>query len=79
LDWGLAGMLVDSDEATGRKKGTMNWSGLPNLLWTIDRAAGLATFYASNIVPFGDPPSHRMQQLFETEMYSRVTIQANLR
>ena len=70
--WGLGGMIVLQDEATGRKSGTLSWSGLPNLLWTIDRAAGLNLMYASNVVPFGDFPSAKMQVLFETEMYKRL-------
>jgi CubicO group peptidase (beta-lactamase class C family) len=72
LDWGLAGSTVENDEATGRKKGTLSWSGLTNLLWTIDRETGLACFYASNILPFGDFESHRIQQMFEKEMYERL-------
>ena len=69
--WGLGSMLILQDEETGRKSGTLSWSGLPNLLWTIDRATGLNLMYASNLVPFGDFPSARMQVLFETEMYKR--------
>lgn len=71
IDHGLGGMLVMDDEDTGRKKGTMSWSGLPNLLWTIDREAGLNLFYASNVVPFGDFKSGEFQRVFEKEMYSR--------
>jgi CubicO group peptidase (beta-lactamase class C family) len=71
VNWGLGGMMVMQDEHTGRKRGTMSWSGLPNLLWSIDRAAGLNLMYASNVLPFGDFPSARMQVLFETEMYRR--------
>jgi len=40
LDWGLGGMLSMNDDdvakrggSVGRKKGTMMWSGLPNLFW----------------------------------------------
>ncbi|RDW80014.1 hypothetical protein BP6252_04652 [Coleophoma cylindrospora] len=71
-DWGLGGLLILTDLVTGKKKGTMTWSGLPNLLWTIDREAGLCCFYASQMVPFGDPQSHDYQQLFEKEMYDRL-------
>lgn len=72
MDHGLGGLLDMQDVATGRKEGTLSWSGLPNLLWTIDRNAGLATFYASNILPFGDHKSHIWQQAFEKEMYSTL-------
>lgn len=72
---GLAGVVVMQDLETGPKEGTMSWSGLPNLMWTMDRASGLCLFYASNLVPFGDFKSHEMQQLFEKEMYKRYAEQ----
>jgi CubicO group peptidase (beta-lactamase class C family) len=71
LKHGLAGMLVMSETDTGVKAGTLSWSGIANLLWTIDRASGLSLFYASNIMPYGDFKSHEFQQLFEKEMYKR--------
>ena len=33
LDWGLGGILTTDDDEGWRKKGTMLWSGLPNLFW----------------------------------------------
>jgi CubicO group peptidase (beta-lactamase class C family) len=68
---GLAGGLVMSDVEGSLRSGTLTWSGLPNLLWTIDRKTGLTLFYASNILPFGDYKSAEFQQLFEKEMYAR--------
>lgn len=33
-DWGVGGILLDTDDtATKRKKGTLLWSGMPNLFW----------------------------------------------
>jgi len=78
LDYGLVGMLTLNNKETGRRKGTLTWSGLPNLLWTIDREAGLATFYASNVLPFGDQRSHKYHQAFEKEMYTRLRNTAKL-
>jgi CubicO group peptidase (beta-lactamase class C family) len=71
VDYGLAGLVTLDDEDTGRCKGTLTWSGAPNLLWTIDRGAGLITFYATNIMPFGDHRTYKYQQMFEREMYLR--------
>jgi CubicO group peptidase (beta-lactamase class C family) len=71
VDHGLGGLLILDDLHTGLNKGTLTWSGLPNLLWTIDRKSGPALLYASNVVTFGDFQSAQYQQLFETEMYSR--------
>lgn len=72
VDWGLGSMLVTSDVEGARKKGTLSWSGLPNLLWTIDREAGLACFFAAQVMPFGDKQMHYFQQAFEREMYRRL-------
>lgn len=76
IDYGLGGLLILSDLKTGLKKGSLTWSGLPNLLWTIDRDSGLALLYASNILPFGDFQSATYQKLFEKEMYDRYTAQS---
>jgi CubicO group peptidase (beta-lactamase class C family) len=72
VDWGLGGELFLEDYFTGRKKGTLTWSGMTNLQWTIDRKAGICAFYASNLLPFGDFPSGDMQVKFEKEMYARA-------
>lgn len=71
VDHGLGGVLIQSDQPTGLKKGTLTWNGFPNLKWTIDRESGLSLYYASNVLPFGDYSSHRFQQLFEREMYAK--------
>ncbi|KAF5873049.1 putative beta-lactamase family protein [Botrytis fragariae] len=68
---GLGGLFIEEDIGGGKKKGTLTWSGMPNLLWSIDKEAGLACLYASNVLPFGDPKSHEMQQMFEKEMYKK--------
>ena len=78
LNYGLGGLLVLSDDETGLKSGTMTWNGLPNLLWSIDRRSGLSLFYAGNVIPFGDHKSHKMQQLFEREVYSLASSVSKL-
>lgn len=54
-DWGLGGILVEADNAGRRKKGTLIWSGLPNLFWVsaiLSRLAKLllTTLNSSSIV-----------------------------
>ncbi|TVY44866.1 Acyltransferase LovD [Lachnellula cervina] len=71
VNWGLGGMMVLEDEETGRTSGTLSWSGMPNLLWSIDRNAGLNLFYASNVLPAGDFKSGSVQRWFEKKMYMR--------
>ena len=72
---GLAGSVLMDDTEAGLNSGTLSWSGLPNILWTIDRHSGLSLLYASNVVPYGDMKSHQMQQLFEKEMCKRIAEQ----
>jgi CubicO group peptidase (beta-lactamase class C family) len=69
--WGLGGIMIEEDLPTGRKSGSMNWSGLPNVIWWIDRETGLCGQYATQLVPYGDPKSQAMHQIFETAMYAR--------
>jgi len=77
LDWGLGGMMVMEDLPSGRKKGSISWSGLPNLHWWIDSKTGLCGMYASQVLPYGDAKSAEMHQLFEKEMYQRLEAMRN--
>ncbi|CAK4030337.1 Hypothetical predicted protein [Lecanosticta acicola] len=42
VTYGLGGMLFEAGEVDRRLKGTMNWSGLFNCFWILDREAGIA-------------------------------------
>jgi CubicO group peptidase (beta-lactamase class C family) len=78
VTWGLGGLLFLEDYFTGRKRGTLTWSGMANLQWTIDREAGICAFYAGNMLPFGDFASGDMQIKFEKEMYARAVKRSML-
>lgn len=76
LDWGLGGMLTCSDDSGvkdgwGRRKGTLMWSGLPNLFWFIDREEDLCGMFATQVIPPGDMPTEDLIVLFEKTMYER--------
>lgn len=62
-------MTTDADGSYWRRKGTMVWAGLPNIIWSIDREAGVCCLYASQVRPPGDLPSLRLAELFERTMY----------
>ncbi|KAF2750159.1 beta-lactamase family protein [Sporormia fimetaria CBS 119925] len=61
-----------------RSKGTLNWGGLPNLMWTIDREAGVVLFYGSQILPPGDGPSIDAFRRFEEAVYKGLGEKAAL-
>jgi CubicO group peptidase (beta-lactamase class C family) len=76
LDWGLGGILTMKNDADikggwGRSKGTLMWSGLPNLFWFIDPEAGLCGMFGTQVVPPGDLKTEDLIVLFEKTMYER--------
>ncbi|KAF7181877.1 hypothetical protein CNMCM7691_001174 [Aspergillus felis] len=68
-DWGLGGILIQSDGSRRRSKGTMIWSGMPNLFWFIDRAKGLCGVIGMQLLPPADPTTQELVKLFEEGMY----------
>ncbi|GFG12706.1 esterase EstB [Aspergillus udagawae] len=68
-DWGLGGILVLSDGCTRRSKGTMIWSGMPNLFWFIDRARGVCGVVGMQLLPAADPTTQKLVKLFEEGLY----------
>ncbi|KAK5790253.1 hypothetical protein VI817_007540 [Penicillium citrinum] len=53
-DHSLAGTVSMKDIPGRRKAGTVNWSGLPNLHWWIDRKTGVAAALFTQLMPPGD-------------------------
>ncbi|RDW66697.1 beta-lactamase-like protein [Coleophoma crateriformis] len=69
---GLGGLIVLEDLPSGRKKGSISWGGLPNLMWWVDRASGVSGFYGSQLVPTADPKTIEMGTEFERALYAKV-------
>ncbi|CAO4176719.1 serine hydrolase domain-containing protein [Methylorubrum populi] len=67
--WGLSFMINDEDAPTGRPAGSLGWAGLANLFYWIDRRNGIGGFWATQILPFGDPSSFGSYLAFETAVY----------
>ena len=70
--WALSFMINDEDAPTGRPEGSLAWAGLGNLYFWIDRATGVAGFWATQILPFVDPASLDGFYAFETAVYRNV-------
>lgn len=67
--WGLTFMINDAEAPTGRPAGALGWAGLANLFYWIDRQNGVGGFWATQILPFGDPASFGGYLAFETALY----------
>lgn len=74
--WSLAFMVNDEDAPTGRPAGALGWAGLANLFYWIDRKNGIGGFWATQILPFGDPASFVGYMNLETAVYAHLKAAA---
>jgi methyl acetate hydrolase len=68
--WSLAFMINEEQAPTGRPAGAQGWAGLANLFYWIDRENGLGGYWATQILPFGDPASFVGYMNLESASYS---------
>ena len=68
--WALTFMVNDVEAPTGRPAGALGWAGLANLFYWIDRQNGFGGYWATQILPFGDPASFGGYMEFEREFYT---------
>ena len=67
--WSLPFMINNEQAPTGRPAGSLGWAGLANLFYWIDRKNGYGGYWATQILPFGDPTSFTKYMDFETALY----------
>lgn len=70
--WSLPFMINDEQAPTGRPAGALSWAGLANLFYWIDRENGVAGFWATQILPFGDATSFGSYLELETACYASL-------
>lgn len=70
--WSFTFMVNDEEAPTGRPAGALGWAGLANLFYWIDRKNGYGGFWATQILPFGDPASFGGYLDFETAFYAQL-------
>ena len=70
--WSLAFMVNNETAPTGRPAGESGWAGLANLFYWIDRTNGFGGYWATQILPFGDPTSFGKYLEFETAFYDAL-------
>jgi len=72
--WALSFMINDEQAPTGRPAGALGWAGLANLFYWIDRQNGFGGFWATQILPFGDPTSFIGYINLETAFYEALKL-----
>lgn len=70
--YSLCGIVAPEDVPGRRQKGSVCWGGLPGLVWTIDRAAGIAATFFTQITPPGDSKTVQVQWDLEEAVYKMV-------
>ena len=71
-DWSYTFMVNAEDAPTGRPAGAIGWAGLANCFYWIDRKNGVGGYWATQILPFGDPVSFTGYLGFETAVYAAM-------
>ncbi|MFB9268854.1 serine hydrolase domain-containing protein [Bradyrhizobium erythrophlei] len=72
--WALSFMINEEQAPTGRPAGALGWAGLANLFYWIDRQNGFGGYWATQILPFGDPTSFIGYINFETAFYDALKL-----
>lgn len=72
--WALSFMINEEQAPTGRPAGALGWAGLANLFYWIDRQNGFGGYWATQILPFGDPTSFIGYINFETAFYDALQL-----
>ena len=73
-DWGLGGVIFLQDDQSRRKKGTLNWGGMANCFWIIDREADLALTFGTQVLPPGDVPTSEVITAVEKGVYEMAGV-----
>jgi CubicO group peptidase (beta-lactamase class C family) len=74
VQYGLGGMLFLEDDTGRRRKGTLTWTGYYNTIWIVDREAGLAFTWATQLLPPGDPGVKEMSEVAERAVYQMAGL-----
>jgi methyl acetate hydrolase len=74
--WSYTFMVNDEDAPTGRPAGSIGWAGLANTFYWIDRKNGFGGYWATQILPFGDPISFGGYLEFEAAAYATALAAA---
>ncbi|KUJ15068.1 beta-lactamase/transpeptidase-like protein [Mollisia scopiformis] len=71
LNHGMGSALTTEEvKASGVPKGTITWAGYAGPIWEANRERGVAWFYATQVLPFGDVESGRRAEAFGKAVFA---------
>lgn len=68
--WGFGFLINEDPLPTGRRAGSLAWSGVANTCFWIDPAARLIGIFMTQLLPFGDPAVVSLITAFESAAYA---------
>ncbi|KAK4704164.1 hypothetical protein P7C70_g2051, partial [Phenoliferia sp. Uapishka_3] len=71
--WGFGGVLSQEDLSSGRKAGSLYWSGMASTYWVIDPATEIAFVIFTNVVPYGPEQIWDLWEKVEVELYKGLS------
>ncbi|KAJ5733771.1 hypothetical protein N7493_002557 [Penicillium malachiteum] len=72
----LCGVVNTEDVRGRRRKNSIAWSGLPNLIWWIDRESGVAAVFFTQMNPDGDKLIRKLEWDIEHALYRLIDRRA---
>jgi CubicO group peptidase (beta-lactamase class C family) len=74
-DWAFGGAVsVEGYEDGRRRAGTLTWGGMANTFWMIDREAGVAVTFGTQLLPPGDVEVRKVISVVEKEVYKMAGV-----
>jgi methyl acetate hydrolase len=70
--WGLSFLINTETTPEGRSPGSLAWAGLANSYYWIDRTRQVAGVFATQVLPFFDPPALDAFRLVELATYDSL-------
>jgi CubicO group peptidase (beta-lactamase class C family) len=69
----VGGLIGQFDNDRGLKSSWIQWGGMPNLKWWIDREGGSCGIFATQLSPTGEPKHESVMEVFQKEMVKRFS------
>lgn len=74
VNWSMAGLTAEAELPLSRlPKGTVIWEGMPNVMWAMNRQKGLASFFATQLLPIGDKQANDVAVEFMKSAWAAFT------
>lgn len=73
--WAFGGIVFEESYRDGRRRaGAMSWGGAANCFWLMDRKAGVALTFGTQVIPPGDKGVKEVISVVEKQVYAMAGV-----